>query len=234
MIQPCYSRRSRESRRLKRAVLRPQSCQYSISISSATSPGVHTTSWASNSGQAVHSGASVSREYLNLGCHCTACQMITLSVMLAPSPGRSGCADTRWIPQCPWLTGELVLRHQGRSCMVQTAACLLLGRQNLQSGLKFTLMLSHGIWIAAGYGASWECEELSVGLQMCFDSACEDDFKEFFHRENKGQKCFQNKTRVTNISYLFALLAALPEGEIGLWSLCICSMSPEQKQNTRN
>lgn len=117
---------------------------------------------------------------------CAACKMLTLPMMLLPFPGKSGCAYTHWILQCPWLTDELVLRRQGRPWMVQTAACLLLGRQDLQPGLGNTLMHSHGIWVAAGYGASWECEGLLMGLQMCSDSACEDDFKEFFHRKDKG------------------------------------------------
>jgi len=64
-------------------------------------------------------------------CLCAACKLLTLPVMLAPFLGKSGCADPHGIPQCPWLTDELVLKHQGRSRMVQTAACLLLGRQDL-------------------------------------------------------------------------------------------------------
>lgn len=48
-------------------------------------------------------------------------------------------------------------------------------------------MWSYGIWIAAGYGANWECEGSVCETVDVFQlSAREDDFKEFFHRENKG------------------------------------------------
>lgn len=55
-----------------------------VSLPPSTSPCVHITSWTSSSGQAVHRGASVCREYLNLGENCTAGIIITLSVMLSP------------------------------------------------------------------------------------------------------------------------------------------------------
>lgn len=75
-----------------------------------------------------------------------------LSVMLAPSPGRSVCADTPWIPQCPWLTGNLVLRYQGHSCVVQTAACVLIeGRiYSLDSTLH-------------------QCDHMASGLQLVME-----------------------------------------------------------------
>lgn len=159
-------------------------------------------------------------------CHCPACEMLTLSVILAPSPGESVCADSHWIPQCPWLSDELVLRHQGHSCMVQTAACLPWeGRiYSSDSALHWCSHMASGLQLVMEQvgnvrNCSWDCSCVLIPhVKMILRSFSTENIKV----QNSPKESKSNKYR---LSVCFA--GCTPRGQRTAIP-CISSKSPEK------